>query len=62
MKKIEEDILGWFNLTEYLWFSFGERYRVLCSKINSNSGKAIFKSSQDVVKVNRPHILFSQLS
>jgi raffinose/stachyose/melibiose transport system substrate-binding protein len=26
MKKIEEDILGWFNLTEYLWFSFGERY------------------------------------
>jgi hypothetical protein len=29
MKKIEEDILGWFNLTEYLWFSFGERYRIL---------------------------------
>ncbi len=26
-KKIEEDLLGWFNLAEKRWLSFAERYR-----------------------------------
>jgi hypothetical protein len=44
MKKIEEDILGWFNLTEYLWFSFGERY--------SPAGWQRHKAFFVIVKVN----------
>jgi two-component system, chemotaxis family, sensor kinase CheA len=55
MKKIEEDILGWFNLTEYLWFSFGERYSVKVRIMAKNSVPAstiISNWSVDIQKLS----------
>ena len=56
MKKIEENILGWFSLAENMWFSFGERYSKEDTSINNVRLHLYVVPSIFAVSVNPTHL------